>query len=513
MAIKCGENPLLAKVQASKDALKEKMAGIKVPGVDVSAQLASIKAAKDKLKADLLASVPSIPKLPDFQKELQGLIKDLTAGIPGVNNLKLSAKLQAFENQWGDAVQDVGQLVATLSDPIKLLTVNVCDQPDIEGEMDPVTGKLKKVDKPLIAQDSTEGPKKDTRPLFAMSLASSLIPGASLITDSDVDSYGCLKARDAIEKATKDTLGPIKKEMKNIKKAAEKTKKRVNKEYEKDTGKKTPFSKKYPDAMGWEYYLIENKTPPPAVEDYTRAQIKYWALDDMLKKVEGFIDYIDLRIFDMNAMETLSLWEGSKWNDEFDVSLRKKIYESQGFGIWKYNNTYGRRMAAKSSLQESINKIKNSYILAPRDYTASKLPTVYSLTDFVNDSSGEKITTYKNLFQDTVNAVCNATVPEFSNKNALAMKAAWASKQLLSDITSNMPTAADFIPKSLGGNLAPYEDIILGATAVEENSETSTYTSDTFVPHYMYLAGSTVYVTSHDQHVELSSLGYTHSQS
>ena len=75
MALNCGENPLLKAVQDSKNALKEKMAALKGAATDaVAGALEEIKQAKAKLKKDLLAAVPEIPKLPDFQKELDELI-------------------------------------------------------------------------------------------------------------------------------------------------------------------------------------------------------------------------------------------------------------------------------------------------------------------------------------------------------------------------------------------------------------------------------------------------------
>ena len=200
--IKCGENPLLAKVQAGKDALKAKMAAIKVPGVDVSAALAEIKAAKEALKKDLLASVPEIPKLPDFRKELDGIIKGATARLPGWDK-----KLKEFENSWGGAVEDVSELVKVIGDPLKLINgIDLCSQPDVEGEPGP-DGKLQKKEKPLAAQDSTEPPKETPKTPPPLDAASVKIEEP--VGTSDIDALTASRALEAHDDLMRQAYGPL----------------------------------------------------------------------------------------------------------------------------------------------------------------------------------------------------------------------------------------------------------------------------------------------------------------
>ena len=96
MAIDCSSNPLLEKLNASKDALNNKLAELQSAG---AAAMADITAKADQMKADLLAAIPELPEIPNFKKEL--------AELSGKVGKELAEAKAAFKERWGDALPDV----------------------------------------------------------------------------------------------------------------------------------------------------------------------------------------------------------------------------------------------------------------------------------------------------------------------------------------------------------------------------------------------------------------------
>lgn len=514
MSLNCGENPLLKAVQDAKNALKEKMAAIKVPGVDVSGALAEIKAAKAKLLADLKAAVPEIPKLPDFQKELDELKAAVAAKSEG-----WSDKLREFENSWGGAIEDIQETITALSDiaqaPLselkdKLGNLDICKQEDVEGEPDPDNpGKLKKKDKPLKVQDSTEPPKEDSKPVAAMPSRATVIAEANRVSSSDVDALTASASAREISNVLGRAKLNINIDIKKSKKAANKLKTKAKKEFNKIP---KSFKQKYPGALNTEYYIIEGVTMPDVVSESVYYYNRQYALMQVCIQVNKIVDMV-LGSFGTRSGSILDMWKGSKWDTSFEIALAMRLYYSHGFGILEDSDAYGRKMESFFTTKEAKQFLKSAFDLKPYDYSAAKTPTIYSGLDIQNGGKGVVVKDYKKLLEECLDGIFTA---EYLSVSALANVASYKSKRPLSDVLEKMPTKSTaFLPKALGGIIKNYEDIFIQAEdeTGEYEEQIEMYTSSNFVEHWMYKGVAAIFVTSHAQHKQLAQLGYTHSQS
>ena len=158
MAINCSNNAALEKLQASKDALNAQLDAAASAG---RSALGAVDAAVKQLEKDLKAALPELPELPNFKKELQAL-----AGKVGDDLARAKA---AFKERWGDSLPDIDidglmnkvsgaiSLVENFEDDLEdfvtgaagLAVGAVADQfdfckdvPNIEGTVDPDTGKI-----------------------------------------------------------------------------------------------------------------------------------------------------------------------------------------------------------------------------------------------------------------------------------------------------------------------------------------------------------------------------------
>lgn len=501
--IKCGENPLLAKVQAGKDALKAKMAAIKVPGVDVSAALAEIKAAKVALKKDLLASVPEIPKLPDFRKELDGIINGATARLPGWEK-----KLKEFENQWGGAVEDVQQLVQVIADPLKLINgIDLCSQPDVEGEPGP-DGKLQKKEKPLPAQDSTEPPKET--PKTPAPIEATAIKIEEPVGTSDIDALTAARALDAHDDLMRQAYGSLHSEQDRtfqffgLYKLAPTLAER---------GVSKSFKDRFPGAHVAEYYIVEGAAVPAAYNTYILGQSWQSALTSIrstAKKLEQMIgDYLA-------SPQWTTDFAGGKWTAEAEERLSKFWYENVGFGILEKNPNYGSKLKDEFVTKEAKQFLPPVFDLKPYDYRASSIPTIRDLNDIINGTETTVVKDFNNFYSEIVLKLFETGYASDGGEtnSALAYVTAHASGKKLSEVLETMPTSSDFIPKALGGNLTSYEQIFIADYGETQSArgELNTFSASSFKPHYMYKGANSIYVNSHAEHVQLANLGYTHNQ-
>lgn len=536
MAINCGQNPLLAKVQASKDALKSKMAAIKVPGLDnatIATKLQELKDAKASLKADLEAAVELIPELPDYQKTLDKLKGDITSRVPGWKD-----KLTEFESQWGGAVQDIEQLVSTFGEiaqnPLKALDFDICDQPDIEGEPDPNNpGKLLKKDKPPKAQDSTKSEVEEPKGPVARLVTESFIPSGSILSGTDVELYRAILAEREVEGAIKDAMKEFNADLKKVQKERKKIKKKAEKEQK--NGVPKSFGEKYPGALYIEHKLLNNVSVSDMLNEYFYLYNKEKVLFQMKRKIDQTIRLID-GFYSYGNSAFLKAWENGGWNLEIGSAIGTHFYLRHGFGLLEDDASYGRYLESLMKITEVKAMMQPAFNLKPGDYTASKTPTYYNYNDILNNATdpqealvspqaapgraqvltyvgNNKVTKYKNILQDIVGAMMSA---KEGGDFALGVQGAQRQERLLSDFLANCATkASQLLVKGLGGDLVNMEDeaMALPDRYTMSREEEATYSTDNFKPHFMYKGQATVYATSHEDHVQLSRLGYVHSQS
>lgn len=493
----CGENPLITAVQDAKNALKLKMAAIKVPGVDVSGALAEIKAAKAKLLADLKAAVPEIPKLPDFQKELNELKSAIANKTDG-----WADKLSTFESQWGGTIDDLQDTLDTLGDIAQnpkaaFAKLDICKQKDVELE----NGKA--VEKPLIAQDSTEPAKKEAVPAAVVKADEVEIKEEDNVSGSDITEI-VAKAADA----------EIRKAIEVVKKTLEDKFKSATKEYREITkraylskvkrGLPKTFFESYPGASVYEYYLVNGETPPDKVNKACLLYNTKTHLSEILKSVEATEQMVK-SFFSEGAEDYSNM-------SFFDEPIAKHYYMYHGYGLSEGTSNYGTKFRALFKTKLAKTRILPAFKLSPENYTASKAPINYSLTDYSNAEGGTIADeNYKTIVQDVLKAMFEAKLS--NGRNALSCSSAYAQGKLFKDVEATLPDYKEFLVKPLGGNRPMYEVQTFADVNDEQREELALYSSSSFEPHYMYKAGSTVFVNTYPDHVRLSKLGYMHSQS
>ena len=206
MAINCSNNAALEKLQASKDALNAALNNAATAG---RSALGAVDAAVKQLEKDLKAALPELPELPNFKKELQAL-----AGKVGEDLAKAKA---AFKERWGDSLPDIDidglmnkvsgaiSLVENFEDDLEdfvtgavglaagaigNIASGVADQfdfckdvPNIEGTVDPDTGKIATV-KDLGAEPTPpQEPAKDVEPVVPTVTDAAKAPSKSPFAD------------------------------------------------------------------------------------------------------------------------------------------------------------------------------------------------------------------------------------------------------------------------------------------------------------------------------------------
>ena len=129
----CGSNSLLDDIEASKNAMKLKMAG----GIaDMKSGLASAGAA---LKSKLNSLKPTIPQNSSFKSDFAALV--------GKTGIELERAKLALNEKWGKAISGIDKLTSALNPFSGESSLNLCkDVPNSEGKVGS-DGTLEKVEK------------------------------------------------------------------------------------------------------------------------------------------------------------------------------------------------------------------------------------------------------------------------------------------------------------------------------------------------------------------------------
>ena len=202
MAINCSNNAALEKLQASKDALSAALDNAATAG---RSALGAVDAAVKQLEKDLKAALPELPELPNFKKELDEL-----KGKVGEDLAKAKA---AFKARWGDSLPDIDidglmdkvssaiEFVENFEENLEDLVTGAVglatgaigniasgvadkfdfckDVPNIEGTVDPATGKIATV-KDLGAEPTPpQKPAKSVEPVVPTIVDASKAPSKS----------------------------------------------------------------------------------------------------------------------------------------------------------------------------------------------------------------------------------------------------------------------------------------------------------------------------------------------
>jgi hypothetical protein len=507
--INCNQDGLLKKLDDAKDSLKGKLANIKLPDVDVESILAEIAADAKTLKDSLLAAVPEVPKLPDFQAELNKLKDKITKKLPGWEE-----DLQKFEKSWGGAIDDIKNTVDTLANiaqnPLSALDFDICKQPDVELNPDGT-----KKDKPIDPVDDTSSGEEETKPDAVVKPTDSKLASS---TGSDIGQLTYKYASDAINDSIKnawllweDTLDIAMKEKGKIglRNYIGKHKDKLPQNFFRNS--------KYINAPAIEYWLVKETTEKQGgfftsasvPDEYYKAMNKIFNLKEMGNKVTNTQAMI-MTFFEEGGGNAFDNIKSQETKDEIALHY----YNNHGYGLKA--SGYGMRMASILVSKESKQRIRPAFTLTPNDYTSSKVPTHYSVSNYIEGSSGEKDENFKSLTQDIVSALFNA---KYDGESALALIAAYNHKSLLKDIKANMPAKEDFLIKALGGNVENYESSkLFQESDIAEPEKSGNYTEENFTPHWMYLNvdafganfRKSVYANTFQEHKQLQSAGYTH---
>ena len=509
MAINCNQDGLLKKVDEAKAALKAKMANIKLPDVDVEAALAELAADAEALKTSLLASIPEIPKLPDFQGELDALKTKITARLPGWEK-----DLQKFEKAWGGAIDNIGEIVETLSDPIKLLNFDICKQEDVELNADGT-----KKEKPIEAVDDTTAGEEEPKP---DAVISPLDSGAGSFSGSDVSATRHQFAKEAIHTAYKVAM----EELVRIKDTARGQMAGANKKGLVTIKMKGRLPKnffrnsKYLNAPVLEYFLINEvlikdnivyaDVKASSADPYYENMSELNAMKEMIAKV-GVTYKMIMSYFEEGGQVEFANIKTKETQD----AIAEHYYKNHGYGL--YGSGYGYYMASICISKEAKQRIRPAFNLTVGDYRASKKPIAYAIEDYINGYDGDKNNDFANIMEEVVRAIFNAT--DQLGEPALAVYGAYNHGTTIADMKSQMPAAEDFLPKALGGSIENFEtsEKFIQSDIVEP-SKAGNYTEENFVPHWMYKTvtafgfdrPSQVFANTYQEHQELQQAGWGH---
>ena len=305
-----------------------------------------------------------------------------------------------------------------------------------------------------------------------------------------------IKAIEVVKKPLEDKFQSTTKEYKDVTKRAYLS--RVKR------GLPKTFFETYPGASVYEYYLLFNVTPPADVDKACLLYNTKTHLSEILKSVEAT----------QKMVGTFFAEGGEDYSDMslFDESIAKHYYMYHGYGLSEGTSNYGTKFKALFKTKLGKTRILPAFKLSPEDYTASKAPINYSLIDYSNGEGGTVADeNYKTIVQDVLKAMFETKLND--GRNALACSSAYAQGKLFKDVAASLPDYKEFLVKPLGGNRPMYEVQTFADVSDEQREQLELYSSSSFEPHYMYKAGSTIFVNTYPDHVRLARLGYTHSQS
>ena len=245
MNINCSNNANLDQLQASKDALNEKMGTLSGGAIGVlSANLNNLKAAADKQQADLLKALPNPPQLPNFKQQLDAL--------KGKTGIDLELAKQKLNDTWGKSlpnidINDLANKVAKPALPVGLQLptaegFDFCkDVPNIEGTIDTATGEIASIkDKGPETTTATESAKPVEDLTATVEDAASSPSKSGTITLSFTEIQDGFRAYQKQDKADEDSYITDTKAIKKLakirkSKTFKKLSKYVNKKNKKDS--------------------------------------------------------------------------------------------------------------------------------------------------------------------------------------------------------------------------------------------------------------------------------------
>ena len=524
----CGKNPAQKALDAADKLLAEKKAALKnavdLPDADFASALSDLKtAATDKLSA-LNLTIPEIPKIPNFQEEIDKL---MAKG----GDITILKDLQALEDSWKDIIplekiqgltnkiKDVGSYVEDAAGNL-LPNIDVCKETpkqDADIETDSAGNvTLKKKQTPPVAKAPEETVKpdpKETPPAASEDeVLEVVIRGRSTITARQA-----YLARKSLKEAEKTVLQKIKAaeraEMTELKATG-------NTRNLDEAVKAIPpnFISQYPDATPYDYYCSDNFTGviPSIINGRVLKYSKLAAYADMKKSIMGLHTRIINTLDGVPAHDGKARWNNG-WDKRYELELRAGLYYDQGFGIREYHPSYGFGLRNHFNVAKTADKVKSAFAFKIRDYKATFTPRYQDAVSLRSGAfKGEADTTFSNLISDYITAIYDAKVTILGETTyAFLALVSYRNNIDIAEL-SDFPKEKDFIPVSLGGKLPLYEDYLDGNITASETNEASTFSESSFKPHYMYKAITSQnrvvsqYAETHQEHISLSQLGYVH---
>ena len=554
----CGKNAAQKALDAAEEALAKAKADLKaavdLPAAEVDLKLAALQEKAGKALERLNLTIPEIPKIPNFQEEIDKIIAKAKA--EGADILQ---DLQKLEDSWKDIVplEEIQELADKIKNPVMKFvngnlipdfdkTIDICKdvkKQDAEIETDAEGNvTLKEKQTPPVAKSPDEtvkpDPKEPVQPTPGEKIP--VIEPGEEPTGEEVKApseYSLIQARKAkleLIKAEKAILQKITdaEEAALAKITFKKAKRNGENEINK-LRKAIPeaFKKQYDDQnLEFDYYCSDEYTGrvPSKLNKQILIVSKMAAYADMRKAIKGLHARIINTLTGNPTKDGKARWSNGKWDPRFERELRAALYYDQGFGIREYHPNYGFGLRDRFKTKATADKVKSAFDLKIRDYTAAFTPRYQDGNAVKNGTyTGEPDTQFSNLIKDYVQAFYDTRV-SFGDWNPFTsddVAPAWVVlvSHVLDISVSELrlddgyPREKDFLPTSLGGKLAPYEDYIDGMIAEQgATTEGSKYSESTFEPHYMFkfIPEQNVILSKlaekYEEHLQFAKEGYVH---
>ena len=510
MAINCDLDVNLKALEDAKSGLKSQLTNLITGG---SGGLGDIFAAADAQVNALLDSLPELPEIPNFQKEIDNLISSVLANPTE----DITAALLEIEKKWGDAIPDIDKILADFynDDFIQAIgNFDICGQiPNVDGitlEGGGFAGKTLPPTSSVPTRNGPPGKLPQVRPKKATEVD---IDVAVKANDSDITKIQVHAAGLALDDKVTEMVKTLEKNVKFLNKEIKTLKKsKAIKQAEKNVPKE--FKDRYNNlAHPYEYYILEAPTIPKEYDKFVEYNVRRNAFNDMRTRIINMVSYIFKVVAYPNLMKYENAWNGTGWNKtdgDSEELISKWVYNNAGFGLGVNKPDYGLKLKNHAQTQDAKQYIKNSFVLKPNNYTAAFEPKFQNITSMKNNTYIYEDFDYSFLLWNTIQAIFDV---EVEGKNAMKIKAAFEQGVNYSDVS--IPTADFFIPKLIGGKLKNYEDYIASnVDPRQQGTSVAAYTKTSFKPHYMYKKQGTevrtVFASTYQEHFDLAQLGYVH---
>lgn len=511
MALDCGKNKLLADLEAKKKALSDKLSELPTLGKDA---LNDIKAAAQEQLAAMNLSIPTLPEIPNFQDEIDKLVAKAKAGAP-----ELLADLQKIENQWGDLVDNIGDVLDVVKNPARLLNFDICkDVPKVEAKVG-ADGKLESTPTTIDVVENIDGnpEQEDPEPIqpTAIDLPKDIEIDA-IKSPSEFTTAQARAAKLAIVKAEAAFMKNLRIKMEDASTSVigSRTKSEVNALWRNIP---SAWKKRNPEGQILDYYLLNPDVKvPPVLDRWILYKSKATAYANMENAISKYAIRVINTLGKRPTIDGNQRWVNGKFDEKYKEELQATIYYDLGFGVRETNPEYGFGLRKYCGLYEAELLIPSAFKFESKNYRANFVPHFYNVTSIRNGTHVEADNDYSNMIKDYITALFDAKVT--FNKQirfAFLVMLSWTTNTAEEEL-EDFPKDADFIPNLLGGNLEAYENILLGTITGSEAEEISTHSEKGFIPHFMYKITDdgkkyiTQYANSFEEHKELSNLGYVH---